>query len=83
MPLYDSATISLIRKLKTSVTDVNQVWYADDTSAAEKVNKLHQWWDVINMEVPRCVYLPNACKTWLVSKEDCVSSAAAALLIQK
>ena len=78
MPLYDLATIPLIRKLKISMTDVNQVWYADDASGAGKVNKLRKWWDLINMEGPRYGYYLNARKTWLVSEEDCFSSAAAA-----
>ena len=42
MPMYALATIPLIRKLKNSVNDVNQVWYADDASGAEKVNRLRE-----------------------------------------
>ena len=32
MLMYALATIPLIKKLKTNVNDVNQVWYADDAS---------------------------------------------------
>ena len=37
MPMYALATIPLIRKLKNLVSDVNQVWYADDASGAGRV----------------------------------------------
>ena len=78
MPMYALATIPLIRKLKSKVNEVNQVWYADDASGAGKANRLREWWDLINTEGPKYGYFTNASKTWLVSKEDCLSSAAAA-----
>ena len=45
MPMYALATIPLIRKLKNSLNDVNQIWYADDAAGAGKVKTLHEWWD--------------------------------------
>ena len=48
--MYALATIPQIRKLKDSMNDVNQVWYADDASGAGKINRLHEWWDLINTE---------------------------------
>ena len=36
MPMYTFVTIPLIKKLHCHLGDVSQVWYADDTSAAEK-----------------------------------------------
>ena len=78
MPMYALATIPLIRKLKSKVNDINQVWYADDASGAGKANRLHEWWDLINTEGPKYGYFTNASKTWLVSKEDYLSNAAAA-----
>jgi len=39
MPMYAIATMPLIRQLD-SASDVLQVWYADDTSAAGKLAKL-------------------------------------------
>ena len=78
MPMYALATIPLIRKLKSKVNDVNQVWYADDASGAGKANRLREWWDLINTEGPKYGYFTNASKTWLVSKEDCLLCAAAA-----
>lgn len=44
MPMYALATIPLIKELKNTMNDVNQVWYADDASGTKKVNRLHEWW---------------------------------------
>ena len=79
MPImYALATIPLIRKLKNLVSDVNQVWYADDASGAGRVNRLCEWWDYINTLGPQFGYFINASKTWLVTKEDCLPNATAA-----
>ena len=78
MPMYALATISLIRKLKTIIEDVNQVWYADDASGASQVKRLREWWDVINTQCPRYGYFPNASKTWLVTKNDLLPNATQA-----
>ena len=77
MLMYAMATIPLIKKLKSNVNDVNQVWYADDVSDAGKVNRLREWWDLINREGLKYGYYTNASKTWLVCKEDCLLSAVA------
>ena len=45
MPMYALATIPLIRNLKDSVSDISQVWYADDASGAGKITRLCEWWD--------------------------------------
>ena len=70
MPMYALATI---RKLKTSVSDVNHVWYADG-----QVSHLREWWDQINALGPKFGYFTNARKIWLVTKEECCSAAVAA-----
>jgi len=54
--MYALATIPLIRKLKNSLNDVNQIWYADDAAAAGKVKRLREWWDLINTEGPKYGY---------------------------
>ena len=57
--------------------------YADDASRAGKINRLREWWDPINKEGPKYGYFTDANKTWLVTKEDCLSRAAVyPLLIQ-
>ena len=78
MPMYALATIPLIRKLKDDVNEVYQVWYADDASGAEKIHKLCEWWDQINIAGPKFGYFTNASKTWLVTKEDHLADAMAA-----
>ena len=75
MPMYALATIPLIRKLKSMIDDVNQVWYADDASGSGQVKRLREWWEVINTQGPRYGYFPNASKTWLVTKKDLLPSA--------
>ena len=60
MPMYALATIPLIRKLKNNANDVKQVWYADDASGAGKINRLREWWDLINTEGPKYGYFTNA-----------------------
>ena len=49
----------------------------DDTSGAGKVNRLREWWDLINKEGPKYGYYTNASKTWFFCKEDCLPSAVA------
>ena len=43
-----------------------------------EVNRLREWWDLINLEGLKFGYFTNASKTWLATKEDHLSSAAAA-----
>ena len=43
MPFYAIATIPIIKKLHSTFNDISQVWYADDASAAGKVDALRQW----------------------------------------
>ena len=78
MPMYALATIPLIRKLKESVNEVNQVWYADDASGAGKNINLRTWWDQLNILGPKFGYYTNPSKTWLVTKESTLDHAAAA-----
>ena len=60
------------------MNDINQVWYADDASGAGKVNRLHEWWDLINTEGPKFGHSTNTSKTWPDTKEDYLSNAVAA-----
>ena len=38
MPMYALATIPLIKNLKTKIPEVNQIWYADDTSRSGEIS---------------------------------------------
>ena len=70
MPMYALATIPLIRKLRAEVTEVKQVWYADDAAGVSTICGLKQWWDRLCAIGPMFGYHPNATKTWLITKED-------------
>jgi hypothetical protein len=52
-----------------------QVWYADD---AGSVANLRPWWDELARLGPSYGYFTNPSKTWLVSKEACLSDAISA-----
>ena len=66
MPMYAIALVSLIRHL---ANNVNKVWYADDACACGRLLDLCHWWDKLCKEGPGFGYFPNACKTWLVTKD--------------
>ena len=57
MPMYALATVPLIKKLTTSVT---QTWYADDGAATGKIVNLRLWWDEISRLGPNFGYHANA-----------------------
>ena len=78
MPMYALATITLIRKLKNSMNDVNHLCCADDASGAGKINRLHEWWDLINTKGLKFGYFTNTSKTWLFIKEGYLLNAVAA-----
>ena len=52
--------------------------YADDASGAGRITTLREWWDQLNSLGPKFGYFTNACKTWLVTKENCLSTAVEA-----
>ena len=81
MPMFALATIPLIENLQNTVSDVHQVWYADDASGSGKLSHLRVWWDQLNFLGPKFGYYPNAAKTWLVVKNNFSASAAAAALL--
>ena len=77
MPMYALATIPLIKKLQCHLVDVSQVWYADDASAAGKIDKLHEWWSQLSTQGLKYGYFANATKTWLVTKVKHLATATA------
>ena len=80
MPMYALATIPLFRYLKHTIGDVNQAWYVDDACTAGEVTRLCKWWHQISTRGPRFRYFNNATKTWIVTKQNCFSKAAAAFV---
>ena len=69
MAMYAIVTLPLIKQLSAS-TEVEQVWYADDSAAGGELRKLRKWWDKILEIGPDYGYYANSSKTWLVVKED-------------
>ena len=74
MPMYALATIPLISRLGES-SDVFQVWYADDASAAGDLSSIRSWWDNLSSLSPPFGYFANASKTWLITKDSLLVKA--------
>ena len=49
--------------------------YADDACAYGRLLDLRHWWDKLCKDGPGFGYFPNACKTWLVTKDRCRTEA--------
>ena len=67
MPFYALATVPLTWKLSAPVT---QVWYADVAAVWGKISALRACWDQVLSLDAYFGYLPNASKTWLVTKQQ-------------
>ena len=65
MSMFTVASIPLIRELD-ELTDVIQIWYADDATVTGEMSELRKWWDNINTLGKPYDYFPNACKTVLL-----------------
>lgn len=71
MAMYALSTRPLINSLKeTRGMDENfkQVWYADDSTGAGKLEKLKRWWQHLKEEGPAYGYFPKPTKTHLIVK---------------
>ena len=44
MSMYALAVVPLIRRLRSSVPDASQVWFADDATAVGTASALLEWW---------------------------------------
>ena len=72
MAMYAIATIPLIHKLG-KLSQVKQVWFADDASAGGQLHQLKHWWDKIEEIGPDFGYHANASP---ISKEEHTAWAA-------
>ena len=72
MAMYGIAVKPLIEKLSNSVNKdhCKQVWYADDSSAAGKLQEMRKWWDVLCCAGPQYGYVPLPKKTILIVKPE-------------
>ena len=77
MAMYAIAVTPLINHLHQLQPDISQVWYADDATAAGQLEPLLQWWKLVSSMGPRYGYFPNAIKTYLIVKPQCLDSATA------
>ena len=68
MAFYALATLPLLKHLRDTVEDARQVWYADDSGAAGKLQPLRIWWDELARIGPSYGYFPNSAKTQLLVK---------------
>ena len=69
MAMYALAIKPLINELHNSCDKANQVWFADDASAAAKCQHLRKWWDLLSTRGPKYGYCPNGKKSFLIVKE--------------
>ena len=70
--LYGLGMKTLIDNLAEAI-DVQkciQSWFADDSSAAGKLEEMKKWWDILCAMGPKYGYFPLATKTILIVKED-------------
>ena len=74
MPMYAIGILPLINQLQS--TDAKQVWFADDTMAGGCLEQLHEWWVKLNNLGTALGYFVNPSKTWLIVKEEHLSTAA-------
>ena len=68
MPMYSLSTRKPIEELKQAAPETMQVWFADDSADAGKLNDINIWWEKLNEIGPAYGYYPNAPKTWLILK---------------
>ena len=76
MPFYALATRPLIDTLSNETPALRQIWYANDATAAGTLADLKKWWDNVLKLGPAFGYFVNPQKTWLVTKNNFVQSAA-------
>ena len=79
MGMYAVGTRPLIDTLhdRTDPTLCQQAWFADDSSAAGKLEEMKKWWEILNEVGPKFGYLPKASKTILIVKDaECYEMAS-------
>ena len=54
---------------------MTQAWYADDATATGSLNDLLDWWKKLLTLGHMYGYHVNPSKTWLLTKEHCLSKA--------
>ena len=75
MAMYALAMKPLIARLQSHCPTVKQVWYADDATGVASCSDLRAWWDSLLEHGKGFGYHPNASKTHLIVKEQCLENA--------
>ena len=65
LAIYAVGTQPLIKRLAGVA---NQAWYADDSAAGDKLERLKEWWSELTRLGPLYGYFPNNLKTKLLPK---------------
>ena len=68
--MHALAVSRLIHSLQKVKSEVKQVWFVDDATAAGKLRALMQWWQHLTDIGPAIGYYPNASKSHLVVKPE-------------
>ena len=66
----------LIEALSSETSNLKQIWYADDATAAGQISSLNKWWDKLSLG-PSNGYFVYPTKSWLVTKDDHLLTASA------
>ncbi len=69
MIMYAVGSVPLIKEL-SSVSDVKQLWYADDATGMGSLGGLKNWWERINVLGGSYGYKPNAMKSTLLVRPE-------------
>ena len=72
MAMYGIWILPLVKQL--NLLSAKQVWYADNATAGDKVDHVFEWWTSLNTIGPSYGYHANPAKTWLIVKEEYLSS---------
>ena len=78
MGFYALGTKPLIDALDEAVNTelCKQSWYADDSSAAGKLQEIRKWWTVLTALGPKFGYFPEPTKTFLILKDPSLTTLA-------
>ena len=77
MAFYALGVKPLITELASIVdpSACKQIWYADDSTTAGKLDEIKKWWNFLCVRGPQYGYHSEPSKTVLIVKEDCVVMA--------
>ena len=73
MAIYALGILPLISAVSTA--GATQNWYADDATAGGHLTHLRKWWDQLIAKGPAFCYFVNNLKTWLIVKEEHLTTA--------